>query len=232
MQRIRWLVVFFIALQPATNLNAQSNRAELPGIDTPLYKKQGGNLSVGLRNTISTFSHGNPKEAVTGAGGHLRLQLVNRVNTEWYADILPTNIRNKANRMDYHIGWSVMYYLIDPRGFNRKFTPYVVAGHCFDYTRIKINGENGESRKRLSTAVQAGIGCHYNITPKFDISLATQYMLHLGKELHAHEEEDGSIAIEEHKNAGWEGHLLISISVNYKFLQLWNPEKRSRKMFS
>jgi hypothetical protein len=123
--------------------------------------------------------------------------------------------------MDYHIGWSVMYYLIDPRGFTRKFTPYVVAGHCFDLTRIKINGEGGEARQRFSSAVQMGVGCHYNVTPKFDISLTTQYMLHLGKELHAHEEEDGSIAIEEHKNAGWEGHLLISISVNYKFLQLW-----------
>src|SRR5688572_27789698 len=209
MNHIRWLTVLFMPLL----LHSQQK-----------YEKQGGNFSLGIRNNISLFNHGDPKEVGTGVGGHFRLQLVDRVNTEWYADILPTNIRNKANRMDYHIGWSVMYYLIDPKGFNRKLTPYAVAGHCFDMTRIKLNGENQQARQRLSTAVQAGIGCHYNITPKFDISLTTQYMLHLGKELHAHEEENGSIRLEEHKNAGWEGHLLISISVNYKFLQLWKPK--------
>lgn len=224
MKRIRWLVVVFvITLLTQQQLHAQKKRAEQETIKNPQYEKQGGNFSLGLRNTFSTFSHGNPKEVSTGVGGHFRLQFVDRVNTEWYADVLPTNIHNKANRMDYHVGWSVMYYLINPRGFTRKFTPYAVAGHCFDYTRIKINGENGESRGRWSSAVQAGIGCHYNVTPKFDISLTTQYMLHLGKELHAHEEEDGSIEIEEHKNAGWEGHLLISVSVNYKFLKLWKP---------
>ena len=224
MKRIRWLVALLVVLLPATSLVAQKKRGQLSTPDSISYKKQGGNLSLGLRNTFGTFSHGNPKEVGTGVGGHFRLQLVDRVNTEWYADVLPTNIHNKANRMDYHVGWSVMYYLIPPRGFNRKFTPYVVAGHCFDYTRIIINGENGESKGRWSSAVQAGIGCHYNVTPKFDISLTTQYMLHLGKELHAHEEEDGSIEIEEHKNAGWEGHLLISLSVNYKFLKLWKPK--------
>ena len=223
MKRKRWLVaVTVVALLTLQQAEAQDQRDSLSAKHKQLYHKQGGNLSVGLRNTISTFSHGNPKEVGTGVGAHLRLQVLDRVNTEWYADVIPTNIRNKANRMDYHIGWSVMYYLLDPRGFTRKLTPYVVAGHCFDLTRIKINSEGGEMRKRLSSAVQAGIGCHYNVTPKFDISLTAQYMLHLGKELHTHDEVDGSIRIEEHKNAGWEGHLLFSISVNYKFLQVWN----------
>lgn len=192
------------------------------------FEKQGGNLSFGIRNTISTFNHGNPKEVGFGIGGHMRIQLVDRVNTEFYADVLPANLYNKATRMDYHVGWSVMYYLIDPKGFTRKFTPYVVAGHCFDFTSIKLNGEGtAPARRRFSSAVQAGVGCHYNITPRFDISLATQYMFHLGKELHAHQEEDGSINIEEHKNAGWEGHLLISVSFNYKFMKLWKPGRKS-----
>lgn len=220
MKRILWLVVTCIVLQHAQPLSAQSKVRQFFQ-----RQKEGGYVSLGVRNTISAFSHGSLREFSTGVGGHFRLQLLDRVNTEWYADVLPTNIHNKANRMDYHIGWSVMYYLISTKDFTRKFTPYIVAGHCFDLTRIKINGEGGEARQRLSSAVQAGVGCHYNITPRFDISLATQYMLHLGKELHTHENEQGQIYIEEHKNAGWEGHLLISISVNYKIFKLWNAKK-------
>ena len=95
-----------IVLLPALQLSAQEKRNRF--LDKVFYEKQGGYFSLGLRNTISLFNHGDPREIGTGAGGHFRLQLADRVNTEWYADILPANIRNKAHRMDYHIGWSVM----------------------------------------------------------------------------------------------------------------------------
>jgi hypothetical protein len=212
MSRIRWLVVLLL-LAAGIILHAED------------YPKQGGTFSLGIRNTFSTFSDGDPKAFGSGIGGHFRLQVIDRVNTEWYADYITSNIYNQAHRDDYHIGWSVMYYLIKTKGFTRKLTPYVVAGHCFDLTSIKINGENGERASRFSTAVQAGIGCHYNITPKFDISLCAQYMLHLGKELDAERQADGTLALETHKNAGWEGHLLISLSMNYKIAQLWKPKK-------
>jgi opacity protein-like surface antigen len=189
-----------------------------------LYEKQGGNLSTGLRGTLSGFSHGG-KEVGYGVGGHFRLQIVDRVNTEWYADVLTSNLYGIAHRWDYHIGWSVMYYILHPHGFKRKITPYIVAGHCFDHTRIALNGQPETAKARWSSAVQMGAGMHYNITPKFDISLTTQYMLHLGNELHAHMEENGELEIETHKNAGWEGHLLISLSVNYKLFKLWKPRK-------
>ncbi len=220
---IRQVVLFILVQLPALQISAQQKRDRF--LDKVFYEKQGGNFSLGLRNTISLFNHGDPSEIGTGVGGHFRLQLANRVYTEWYADILPANIHNKAHRMDYHIGWSVMFYLIDPRAFTRKFTPYVVTGHCFDYTSIKINGEHGDKQSRFSSAIQAGLGCHYNVTPRFDISLAAQYMFHLGKELHAHEDEQGDMHIELEKNAGWEGHLLISISANYKIFKLWNRKK-------
>lgn len=186
------------------------------------FFRQGGNFSLGVRTTVSTFGHGSWKETGYGAGGHFRLQLNNRINTEWFLDFIHTDIARVANRKDYHIGWSVMYYLIDPKDFKRPVTPYVVAGHCFDHTRIAPNGRSGEAQRRGSSAVQMGLGTHFNITPKFDISLTCQYMLHLGKELHAHV-EGNEVHIEKHDNAGWEGHLLISVSANYKFMRLWKP---------
>lgn len=213
-------VLCFLKVEAQDSLIKKTKYKPLP------LSSQGGYFSLGLRSTISSFSHGNPKGVGIGAGGQFRLQLIDRLNTEWFADVFSNNIKNKAHRFDYHIGWSVMFYVINPRQFTRKFTPYVMAGHCFDLSVVKINGENGQKASRFSSAVQAGIGCNYNINPRFDISLSTQYMLHLGEELDVHENKDGDMFIESHKHAGWEGHLLISLSVNYKIVKLW---KRNTK---
>lgn len=191
------------------------------------YPRQAGMFSLGVRSTISTFSHGALDEIGYGAGGHFRIQLTERISTEWYMDVLSTDIRQKANRMDYHIGWSVYFYILHPKGFTRKVTPYALAGHCFDYTRIATNGRNNTAMDRWSSAVQMGLGTHFNLTPRFDISVTCQYMLHLGNDLHAHVHDDGDVHIEEHSNAGWEGHLLISISANYKIARLWKSKKHS-----
>lgn len=210
-------VCMFIGLLSPTLLWAQGKPAHR------FLDRGGGALSLGVRSTVSAFSHGSWKETGYGAGGHFRLQLTDRINTEWFLDLIHTDIQGLANRKDYHIGWSVMYYLISPKDFKRPVTPYVVAGHCFDHTRIAPNGRQSEAQKCGSSAVQMGLGTHFNLTPQFDISLTCQYMLHLGKELHAHV-EDGHVEIEKHNNAGWEGHLLFSISANYKFLRLWKAK--------
>lgn len=224
---IRQVVFIFIVLLPALQIRAQSKSTITSLRDDLFDKKQGGNVSLGMRNTISFFNDGDPKAIGTGSGGHYRIQISNRVNTEWYADVFLSNIHNKAHRADYHIGVSVMYYLIDPKGFTRKLTPYVISGYCFDETVIKINGEGGASGSRFSSEVHGGIGCSYNVTPRFDISMTTQYGFHLGKELDLEEHPDGGMTIETQKNAGWQGHLMISISVNYKIFKLWNRKKQT-----
>ena len=225
MKPLRWLPVILLFGILPNRLHAETNRDSFFKIAKPVYEKQGGNFSLGVRSTYSLFGDGDPKTFGAGVGGHFRIQVVDRVNTEFFGDVIMSNIKNKAHRTDYHIGWSVMFYLLDSKGFNRKLTPYVVVGHCFDQTVIKINGANGEKGSRFSSAIQAGLGCHYNVTPRFDISLCAQYMLHLGKELDAEETPEGNMQLVLHKNAGWEGHLLVSLSVNYKFLQIWKPKK-------
>ncbi|GIV32590.1 MAG: hypothetical protein KatS3mg031_0125 [Chitinophagales bacterium] len=183
--------------------------------------KDGGQFGLGVRNTVSAFSHGNIREWGYGMGGQFRIQLTRRVNTEWFADVLYSYPGRNVQRMDYHIGWSVMYYLIDTHGYNRKWTPLVLAGHCFDHTRLNITGNPDARASRWNSAVQAGIGFHYNMTPQIDLTTTAQYMLHLGRELHVHKSTDGKPVIEEHRNAAWEGHLLITFSMNYKFTRLW-----------
>ena len=225
MNRLRWLpVILMLVILPGI-LSAQTRRSALAdSLRSQFFDKEAGMLSLGARNNMNIFFLDGQEPGI-GSGASLRLQLLDRLSTEWFADVITGNIHNKANRMDAHIGWNVMFYLIDPKGFTRKLTPFIAAGHCFDYTGIKINGENQKRVQKWTSAVQMSLGCHYNITPKFDISLTTLYDLHLGRELEAEIQKDGSVAIAEHKNAGWEGHIMFIISAHYKLCQLWKPRR-------
>lgn len=176
----------------------------------------GGTLSFGQRTTLSTFNHGGERPAL-GLGGQFRIRLSERVNTEWFFDYLPAT-NDYTRRTDYHIGWSVLFYPF--RTGNELFVPYVLAGHCFDYTE-HIDLSNSANRiDRWSSAVQGGIGTHVNLSERLDLSISSQYMIHLGTDVHAHV-DDGEVAFEAHKGGSLEGHLLFTVSFNYKFVDLW-----------
>lgn len=221
MYRIRWLaalaVIFLLAMQ---HVYAGSSILSRDSV----FREQGGAFSIGFRTTVNVFTNA-PKCFGMGAGSSVRLQLLRRLNTEWFADYVTSNLYNKANRTDAHIGWNVMYYILDPKDFKRRFTPFVAAGHCFDYTGIRLNGTNQPMHDRWTSAVQISVGYHYNITQDFDISLSTLYDLHLGKEVDADMAHDGNLIITENSNAGWEGHIMIIFSAHYKIARLWKPKR-------
>ena len=181
-------------------------------------------MTLGLRSTVSLFSSDEGSYG-SGAGGQFRLQLAEKVNTEWFADMITTNIMNAGRRVDGHIGWSVLFYPL----VKEKFRPYVLAGHCFDYTRIEAVSyptvdNSHQDAERWSSAIQAGAGIHYMLTPRFDFSFNAQYMMHLGKDAHAHVHEVNGLPelnIEEHAAASLEGHLLLTFSINYAIADLW-----------
>lgn len=187
-----------------------------------------GEFQLGLRSTASLF--GSDGYFGSGVGGQFRIGVGTRVNTEWFADLITSNLGDAGRRTDGHIGWSVLFYLKKERTMG--FNPYVLAGHCFDYTKITAfsspySNLEEESAERWSSAVQMGAGTHYRLTPRFDVSLSAQYMLHLGNDIHAHVETDSypTLEIEEHDGAGLEGHLLVTFSVNYKMGNLWGHSK-------
>ncbi len=192
---------------------------------------ESGKLQLGLRSTVSTFSDAGANGM--GAGGQFRLKLGSRLNTDWFADYITTDISGIAKRTDYHIGWSVLYYPFNNDIRKGKFTPYILAGHCFDWTAVKKNGNiyatYNVPQKRFSSAVQSGVGAHYNLADNFDVSLTAQYMLHLGKDINTHVfqneitgQKDIMITKEE---IGLEGHLLINLSLNVYVADLWNKKK-------
>lgn len=189
----------------------------------------GGYFNLGLRNTASLFS--SDGNAGMGVGGQFRLGLTPWLNTEWFFDYITADLFGYGKRTDAHIGWSVLFY---PLKFKKAslVQPFIIAGHCFDYTEMRSNNYmllnfDDESAKRWSSAVQAGLGVHLHASEKVDFSLNTQYMMHLGNSigveldesvppgvnpLHIHEGEGGDIL---------EGHLLVTLSLNVKIADLW-----------
>lgn len=197
------------------------------GRSQDVEKNNGGKLELGLRSTLSSFS--SDGQIGWGTGGQFRLRLWDRVNTEWFVDYLQSNVDTYASRDDFHIGWSVMFYPFNYEKIEKKFTPYLLAGHCFDYTVVQINTSKPVNENRWSSAVQSGLGVHYNLSDHFDISLSTQYMIHLGNDIHVHHTgftyENGYqeylYEIEKHEGPSLEGHLLTTLSFNIIVGDLW-----------
>lgn len=183
--------------------------------------KESGQFSLGVRNTNSLFTDaGSPG---TGFGGQFRIRMGKRVNTDWFADYITTDLQGLGFRRDGHIGWSVLFYMTKNPLQAKKLSPFILAGHCFDYTKVYAL-ESKESKDRWSSAVQMGLGTHYNVSERFDITLMAQYMNHLGSDLHSHIEEENGIKhleIEKHTGIGLEGHMLVTLSLNYRLGNIW-----------
>lgn len=189
--------------------------------------REPGVFQLGMRNTYSLF--GDQGTTGMGVGGQFRLMLGKKINTEWFADYIQNDLYNLGKRIDGHIGWSVMFYLLDEP---KKIDPYLIAGHCFDYTKVTvynslIQNNSGETSHRWSSAAQMGVGTHVPIGEKFDLSLSAQYMVHLGNDIHTHLHSENGVEYleieqqETNNKLTFEGHLLLTMSLNIKIADLW-----------
>lgn len=179
-----------------------------------------GAVGFGGRSSMSFFNDGDAGSTGSGFGGQFRVRLAERVNTDWYYDYFTANIGDFAHRQDQHIGWSVLFYVLPARTERRLLQPYVLAGHCFDYTRQLANGDAANRAERWSSAVQAGAGTHLNLSDRFDLSVVGQYMIHLGTDVHA-DQHNGRVEFHHEKGGSLEGHLLFHLGFNYKLFHAW-----------
>lgn len=184
------------------------------------HGNEAGTISIGVRSSLSSFDNGGSNNTSVGAGGQFRIRLAERVNTDWFLDYSTGDLGDFAHREDLHIGWSVLFYLLKPSSAAALFQPYMLAGHCFDHTRQTAIVDPSNRAERWSSAVQAGLGSHINVTDRSDISIVGQYMIHLGTDLHA-DAHDGEVAFVKSPGADLEGHLLLHISYNYKLFDAW-----------
>jgi len=195
----------------------------LAGDEKKVRDEGSGNFSLGTRNTISMFS--DDDATGIGIGGQSRFQFNDKLNSEWYADYIPSQT-STTHRDDYHIGWSVMYYPGKNVHFDHFLQPYLIAGHCFDYSVVSEVGNRNNNADRFSSATQAGVGTHFNITKRFDFSVCAQYMLHFGKEIEAEAVSgDGALDIHRSEFVKPDGHFLLTLSFNYKFVNIYRGWK-------
>lgn len=185
-----------------------------------------GELSFGVRSTGSLFSASGNYFGL-GAGWQVRYRMSDKFSTEWFADWITTNIGGLGQRYDAHIGESMIIYPGRKIGVRNKFTPYILGGFCGDYTKLTSNlhfDDNAlsyikKSNERWSFATQLGLGTHYNITDKFDLSISTQYILHFGKDLDAEVKTNGNgeryVWMPDNPKNALEGHTFLTISANF-----------------
>lgn len=225
MKRILLILIMILPLLVYGDDYSFKPRKAVKWIGEPEYHPQ-GRLQVGMRTTTSLFNHdGGPG---FGVGGQFRLWLFKKLNTEWFADYINTDLDGLGKRVDAHIGWSVMFYPFEGM-LQSKFNPYLIAGHCFDLTKVTpyntiTDLRTDEAMKRGSSATQMGLGLHWNVTNKFDITLTSQYMIHLGGNVHTHIDDHNGVRelhIEKTSGFSMEGHLLTTLSLNVRLGDLW-----------
>ena len=176
-----------------------------------------GEFSLGMRTTISSFTDAG--SAGLGAGGQFWIRITKHMNTEWYADYITTNVQNLGYREDGHIGWSVIFYVDKDPLMVHKITPFILAGQCFDYTKVYSDYLNTNAERWSAAAAQGGLGFTYKITKQFDFSTIVQYMMHLGTHIDSEILSDDNgikyLNITHEPGASIDGHLLINLSINY-----------------
>ncbi len=193
--------------------------------DEPSYMEK-GQFSFGMRTTTSLFGHDNIPGL--GVGGQMRWQVFDNINTEWFADWITIDLDGAGTRNNAHIGWSVLFYPIK----TKKFVPYAIAGHCFDYAQITpfstpTVDRSGDVITRWSSAIQAGLGSHYFLSERFNLTFSAQYMLHLGEHLNYDitSTSTGNYLdtnpIGDDHSVGLEGHILMTLSLNYRIADFW-----------
>lgn len=184
-----------------------------------------GMFSLGIGNTISMFSDDNHNYTGNAISGQMRIQLWKNINSEWFGDYAVTDVQGKAQRMDAHGGFSIMPYFLANQ--TSRIQPYPVAGFCIDYSKFIKTGENRSHSldepdflERYSFASQIGLGTHFVLSERIDVSTIVHYMFHLGNDIHIHIEDD-DVHFSKTTGGSLEGHVLFSITLNIKLIDLW-----------
>ena len=184
---------------------------------------KGWGLELGIRNTSSVFGD---ESLAPGFGGQFRVRPSERLNTEWYLDYIKSDIDGLGSRRTLHIGWSVMFYpWMIPE--EKLLEPYILAGHCFDHAKVDPRRFSRDidpaTQERWSSALQLGVGTHFRVSERADLSFSAQYMSHLGNELAVERRKrNGTTFIEpvqKEKELSIEGHLLLTLSMNVKIVK-------------
>ncbi len=212
-----FLIVFSLV---ATLSFAQAKKDSVPD--------QTGFLSMGARNSVGIFTSNGKYFVGTGAGGQFALRIAKNFNSHWFADWIVSNIDNKAQRFDFHSGFSMMPEVFSPRIGKTHLALFPLGGICIDYTKFSLTTGNNYTNgptflERYSFAVQAGLGATVPLSKRLDFSFEAHYMLHIGTDVDININDQGVI-LEKKSGTNLEGHLFFAISMDYKLFRLWRKK--------
>jgi hypothetical protein len=217
---LRKLTVLFLLLFITDLLTAQTNKDSVPD--------QTGYLSMGARNSVGIFTSNGKYFVGTGAGGQFALRIAKNFNSHWFADWIVSNIENKAQRYDFHSGFSMMPEVFSPRVGKTHIALFPLGGICIDYTKFSITTGNNYTNgptflERYSFAVQAGLGLTVPVSKRLDFSFETHYMFHIGTDVEINIDGD-NVELIKKTGTNMEGHLFFAISMDYKLFRLWRKK--------
>ena len=184
-----------------------------------------GYLSMGARNSFGIFTTNGKYFVGTGAGGQFALQIAKNFNSQWFSDWIVSNIDNKAQRSDFHSGFSMMPEVISLRTGKTQIAIFPIGGFCIDYTKFSITTGNNytfgpATVERYSFAAQVGAGLTIPISNKFDFTFDVHYMTHIGTDVDIKMDDIGVILVKD-TGTNLEGHLFFAISMDYKLFRIW-----------
>jgi hypothetical protein len=214
-----------LALVLAFSLVQSLSMAQAKGDSLPDYT---GFLSIGARGCFSMFTTNKQTFVGTGAGGQFAIRIAPRFNSHYFADWIVSNLRNLAQRVDFHSGFSMMPEVYAPRVGKTHIILFPLAGICIDYTRLSITtGENVSggptSLDRYSFAVQAGCGVTIPVSRKLDFSLEAHYMVHIGNDVNV-DINGNQVTLSKETGLNIDGHFLMAISMDFKLFHLWRKK--------
>ncbi|MCS6917920.1 MAG: hypothetical protein RMK52_06455 [Chitinophagales bacterium] len=180
-----------------------------------------GVFGVGIRTAAGLSISDSALRVSEGGGVQARLMVLQRLNTEWYAEWLRGGFSDAAYRTDVHLGLNTLLY------FQRRLqrvAPFVLTGIAADALTLHNRLTARHRTSSWTTALQGGIGFHINLTWRSDLTVSAAYQHHLSHQAILQTEESILAQVPRSGRTG-DGHLLVTLSMNYKITDLWKTLK-------
>ncbi|MBX7110168.1 MAG: hypothetical protein K1X61_16070 [Chitinophagales bacterium] len=176
----------------------------------------GGIFSLGVRVPFAFAGSPDGLNGSQGFGLSSRVQLGYHYNTEFYGEYLKGRYGDNAIKGNAHIGGS---FILCTQHKLRRVQPIFFAGPDADFEQVHETIDKSNAASRWNFAAHAGMGMHINVSWRSDITVSTSYMMHFGPKIETISSGDQTTYTTGAN--GVDGQFMITISMNYKMLDLW-----------
>lgn len=177
-----------------------------------------GHITLGIRTGICALFYLPPAIGI-GIGADLRVRCSRHIEIEGYTDYFHTNILNKGYRNTVDFGFNLLYIWVERPFIAKHFTPFLLAGISVNNNDIRSEAYYTGAFQDWSPWLNLGVGEHYYVTKRFDISLEAYYAIPLGIHPISYftDTEKGDYLSVKNEGAFHPGGIFVILSFNYTF---------------